>query len=71
MITLIAAVASNGVIGNSKLNEMPWHCSDELKFFKENNKWKDGCPFYLEDPFVDIPSMCESKFTRHMLDTIK
>jgi len=34
MITLIAAVASNGVIGNSKLNEMPWHCSDELKFFK-------------------------------------
>jgi len=34
MITLIAAVASNGVIGNSKLNEMPWYCSDELKFFK-------------------------------------
>lgn len=34
MITLIAAVASNGVIGNSKLNEMPWHCSEELKFFK-------------------------------------
>ena len=33
-ITLIAAVSSNGVIGNSKLNKMPWHCSEELKFFK-------------------------------------
>mgnify|MGYP000511784324 CR=1 FL=1 len=34
MITIIAAKSSNGVIGNSKLNEMPWHCSEELKFFK-------------------------------------
>ena len=43
----------------------------ELKFFKENNKWKEGCPFYLEDPFVDIPSMCESKFTAYMLNKMK
>jgi dihydrofolate reductase len=34
MITLIAAVASNGVIGNSSINSLPWYCSDELKFFK-------------------------------------
>ena len=34
MITLIAAVASNGVIGNSSINSLPWHCSEELKFFK-------------------------------------
>ena len=40
----------------------------ELKFFKQKGKWKNGCPFYLEDPFVDIPAMCESKFTRHMLE---
>jgi hypothetical protein len=43
----------------------------ELKFFKENNKWKEGCPFYLEDPFVDIPSMCESKYTSYMLNKMK
>ena len=28
----------------------------ELKYFKEKNKWKNGCPFYLEDPFVEIPN---------------
>ena len=41
---------------------------EEFKFFKKNGKWKNGCPFYLEDPFVEIPAMCESKFTNHMLD---
>lgn len=40
MITLIAAVSSNGVIGNSKLDKMPWHCSDELKFFKHETMGK-------------------------------
>jgi hypothetical protein len=43
----------------------------ELKFFKQKGKWKNGCPFYLEDPFVDIPAMCESKFTNFMLDKMK
>lgn len=43
----------------------------EFKFFKKNGKWKNGCPFYLEDPFVEIPAMCESKFTNHMLDNMK
>jgi len=43
----------------------------ELKYFKQKGKWKNGCPFYLEDPFVDIPAMCESKFTRYMLDSMK
>ena len=41
---------------------------EEFKFFKKNGKWKNGCPFYLEDPFVEIPAMCESKFTNHMLE---
>jgi hypothetical protein len=43
----------------------------EFKHFKQKGKWKNGCPFYLEDPFVEIPAMCESKFTRYMLDTMK
>jgi len=33
---------------------------DFAKFVKYNN-WKDGCDFYLEDPFTDIPSMIRSK----------
>jgi hypothetical protein len=43
----------------------------EFKFFKKNGKWKNGCPFYLEDPFVEIPAMCASKFTNHMLEKLK
>jgi dihydrofolate reductase len=37
---MIAAVSTNGVIGNSKLDKMPWHCSDELKFFKNETMGK-------------------------------
>ena len=43
----------------------------ELKFFKENNKWKAGCPFYLDDPYLEIPSMCDNKFTNYMLSKMK
>jgi len=43
----------------------------ELKFYKKNGKWKNGCPFFLEDPFVEIPAMCENKFTNYMLEKIK
>jgi dihydrofolate reductase len=40
MITLIAARSSNFVMGDSKTNKMPWHCSGELKFFKETTMGK-------------------------------
>ena len=43
----------------------------ELKYFKEKGNWRSGCPFYLEDPFVEIPAMCESKFTTYMLEKMK
>jgi len=35
MITLIAAVSKNGIIGDSTLNSMPWYCKEELKHFKK------------------------------------
>ena len=43
----------------------------ELKFFKENNKWKAGCPFHIDDPYLEIPSMCDNKFTNYMLSKMK
>ena len=43
----------------------------ELKYFKEKGNWRSGCPFYLEDPYVDIPVMCDSKYTNFMLSKIK
>lgn len=40
---------------------------DELKYFIANTKWKSLCPFLLEDPYHDIPTMCKEKFTKHVL----
>lgn len=42
----------------------------ELKFFVENGRWRNTCPFYLEDPWEDIPIMCKDKFTSHMLSKV-
>lgn len=33
IISLIVAIADNGIIGNN--NEMPWHLPNDFKFFKE------------------------------------
>jgi hypothetical protein len=44
---------------------------NELKFFKEKGKWKQGCPFYLEDPFIEVPAMCYHKYTEYMLAKVK
>ena len=43
----------------------------EFKFFKENFRWRDGCPFYLEWPHSDIVSMCDSKYAEYMLKQLK
>ena len=29
----------------------------ELKHYMEKAKWKNGCPFYLEYPWEEIPIM--------------
>jgi len=34
-IYIVAAVALNGVIGNSKTNKMPWHLPQDLQNFKD------------------------------------
>lgn len=35
MIKIIAAVSSNGIMGLSNTNSIPFHYSEDLKFFKE------------------------------------
>jgi hypothetical protein len=44
---------------------------DELLFFKKHHKWRSGCPFYLEWPFGDVLTMCDSKYSEHMLARLK
>ena len=39
----------------------------ELSYFRKHNSWKNGCPFFIEWPFHDVVSMCQSKYTDHML----
>ena len=43
----------------------------ELKHFKQTGKWKEGCPFFLEEPFIEVPAMCDSKYTNYMLTKVK
>lgn len=36
------------------------HMLDFARFVKYNS-WKDGCAYYLEDPYGDIPTMIRAK----------
>lgn len=39
----------------------------ELAYFKKNRTWKNTCPFYVEWPFQDVVTMCQTRYTEHML----
>jgi hypothetical protein len=39
----------------------------EFKFFMDHNTWKNGCPFFLEEPHLDIPAMCKDRYINHMM----
>jgi hypothetical protein len=41
---------------------------EEYKFFVKNGKWKTGCPFILEQPYLSVPHMINDKIIRHMFD---
>jgi len=40
---------------------------EQLKMFKQTGRWQDGCPFFLETPYLDIPNMCAQRFLEHSL----
>lgn len=40
---------------------------NELRFYMENGRWRDNCPFYLEYPWEDIPAMCKDKYISYNL----
>ena len=39
----------------------------ELRFFMTSGKWQHGCPFYLEEPYLEIPAMCYQRLAEHTL----
>lgn len=42
----------------------------ELAYFQKHGTWKQACPFLLEWPFKDIVTMCNTRYTEHMLKTL-
>jgi hypothetical protein len=46
------------------------HLSDYASFLKYNN-WKNGCQYFLEDPYMDIPTMINEKVVSHFLTKYK
>lgn len=45
------------------------HMLDFARFVKYNN-WKNGCAYYLEDPYSDIPSMIRAKIADYTLSKL-
>ena len=39
----------------------------ELKHFIQHNRWIENCPFYLEEYWDNIPTMCLHKYAVYML----
>ena len=37
------------------------------EFFRENRWGEQGCPFYLDWPYIDMPYMLKDKITQHTL----
>jgi hypothetical protein len=40
---------------------------EEVRFFMQNSKWKDICPFFLEWPYLTIPDMIKDKIVRGLV----
>lgn len=40
----------------------------EYKFFLDNNKWIENCPFELEYPYLSIPDMIRCKLIENYFD---
>ena len=42
----------------------------EVKYFFDNNKWRNGCPFSIEHPYVEIPAMISNKIAKNFLEQV-
>jgi hypothetical protein len=60
-------ILSDYSLGRRKFDPSSVADLKELAYFKKNKTWKDTCPFYLEWPFQDVVTMCQTKYTDFML----
>ena len=45
------------------------HMLDFARFVKYNS-WREGCSYFLEDPYTDIPSMIRAKIADYTLSKL-
>lgn len=45
------------------------HMLDFARFVKYNS-WREGCSYFLEDPYTDIPTMIRAKIADHTLSKL-
>lgn len=44
----------------------------EYAYFLQNRSWKNGCPFIIEWPYLNVIKMIEEKFVkRHIMSAIR
>ena len=42
----------------------------EFKYYVTNNRWRNACPFNLEWPYLDIPTMCYALTAKQYLKQV-
>lgn len=42
----------------------------EFRYFLQKQNWKNGCPFVVEWPFLNVIDMIESKIVRHHINSL-
>lgn len=42
----------------------------EYKYFLENERWKDTCPFITEPPFESVIFVIERRIATHWIDSL-
>lgn len=42
----------------------------EFQFFEKNRRWRVGCPFILEHPYLSVPGMIRDKLLHTYLDLV-
>lgn len=69
-----------GALKSSKLSHLTWSKRrfdpsskadlQEYKYFMDNKRWTENCPFHLEWPYLTITDMIKSKLIDLYIDTI-
>ena len=41
-----------------------------LAHYHKYGQWQGGCPFIIEDPFIEVPAMCNHKIAMTVLEPL-